>query len=218
MVNRLRDRRLHESGIRYPRDWADGTCRYGHDITTEHNIGLEARGQYCFYGMRCLACRREARALTHQTRLRQHDWANAVKTCAYCGLDFRPGERDTTRNSWDTWQKRRYCGTSCSSKAAKLGPGVRHIHADVVAPKPGWQAHAACYGAHRDNFYPDSETYSRSEIAEHEQWIIQTYCARCPVRQACLLDSLARRDYFGVQGGMRGSVRETYVPPEQVSA
>jgi hypothetical protein len=218
MANRTRDRSKHINGIRYPHDWAHGTCRSGHDITLEHNIGIEARGEYGLYGMRCQACRRETRSLTHNTRLREHNWATAVKTCAYCGLEFRPGQRDTTRNSWNTWEKRRYCGTACSSRGAKVGEKFQHIHARVRRPSDGWQDHAACYGAHNIDFYPDHETAgTRSEIEAHERSIINTFCARCPVRMECLNESLARRDYYGVQGGMRGVDRETYRPPRQVN-
>jgi WhiB family redox-sensing transcriptional regulator len=222
MVAQLRDRGLHATGIRYPPDWADGTCAYGHDITLETNLGLEAQRGRNHYRLRCLGCRRDSRNLVHVTRLQQRNWATAVKICDYCGLEFRPGARDTTRNSWAVWQKRRYCSTSCSSKGAKKGIHFRHIHADITAPPDGWQDRAACYGADASDFYPDHETAgSRGDIAAHERRIIAAYCDRCPVRRDCLNASLARRDYFGVQGGMRGVDRETYRPPRpprQVSA
>lgn len=54
-------------------------------------------------------------------------------------------------------------------------------------------AHAACWGAPQDMFFP-----SRGESIKAAQEI----CAGCPVREPCLDYAITNRERFGIWGGL----------------
>lgn len=67
----------------------------------------------------------------------------------------------------------------------------------VPAGRVGWQGLALCAQVDPDLFYPEK---GESALAA------KSLCARCDVRAACLGEALARREAWGVWGGL--SARE----------
>jgi WhiB family redox-sensing transcriptional regulator len=69
---------------------------------------------------------------------------------------------------------------------------------DTITPPPHWSKDAACLGAPPDLFHPEGDTATVLACTAEAK----RYCARCSVRDQCLLDSLARGERFGVFGGL----------------
>lgn len=66
----------------------------------------------------------------------------------------------------------------------------------MFSPRPAWQLSAACKWSDGEGFY--AETPTAQALAT---------CQRCPVRDACLADALARDERWGLWGGMTPSQR-----------
>lgn len=56
-----------------------------------------------------------------------------------------------------------------------------------------WWKRAACRGVDVEVFYPEHGGSARRAVA---------ICAECPVRSHCLDDALARKEEFGIWGGL----------------
>ena len=65
-----------------------------------------------------------------------------------------------------------------------------------------WQEWAACKGTNPDVFYPLDDLG-----ASHAK----SFCANCPVQEACLRYALARREKHGIWGGKTTSERESII-------
>lgn len=67
-----------------------------------------------------------------------------------------------------------------------------------------WQDRAACLGAAEENpdlFFPSPDDDDQAEEAKR-------FCARCPVRDACLDTALVAGDRYGIRGGLTAEERE----------
>lgn len=69
-----------------------------------------------------------------------------------------------------------------------------------MQPSRSWHDLAACRGVDPDLFFPQ-----RGESLDPARAI----CATCPVRVDCLEEALARKEEFGVWGGMSTGERKT---------
>ncbi|GAA2377568.1 WhiB family transcriptional regulator [Streptomyces carpaticus] len=84
------------------------------------------------------------------------------------------------------------------------------LHPDFPAPSHRrlgdhkWQDRAACLGAadeDPDLFFPSPDDDDRADEAKR-------FCARCPVRDACLDAALVAGDRHGIRGGLTAEERE----------
>lgn len=85
------------------------------------------------------------------------------------------------------------------------------IHAWRAAPdlsgdlmvRPDWHEQAACAGADSEVFFPAGDkgdiNYARA----------RTICARCPVRETCLMFALENNEVHGFWGGLNPRERRT---------
>src|SRR5690349_20507897 len=73
-------------------------------------------------------------------------------------------------------------------------------HPERAGPVTGrdWRAHAACRGTEPELFFPATESgpARAAQVAA-----AKAVCARCPVREQCLAEALARIPY-GIAGGL----------------
>ncbi|MFD3844787.1 WhiB family transcriptional regulator [Streptomyces microflavus] len=75
-------------------------------------------------------------------------------------------------------------------------PRPSHLAPDTLPPPRHWSVNAACKEEETEIFYPGpSNPGVNSAYAK-------TFCARCPVRAQCLEEALARREEYGVWGGL----------------
>jgi WhiB family redox-sensing transcriptional regulator len=77
----------------------------------------------------------------------------------------------------------------------------------LLAEDDRWWHRAACEGADLRIFFPGPKE-PPERIAE-----ARAYCARCPVRSACLADAEKTRDADAVRGGMTPAERRAARPP-----
>ncbi|HEX6844143.1 MAG TPA: WhiB family transcriptional regulator [Actinomycetota bacterium] len=68
-------------------------------------------------------------------------------------------------------------------------------------PAGAWWEGAACRGQDASVFFAPAYFEKRAEKLAREA-VAKSYCARCPVREACLEEALATRDPHGVWGGL----------------
>lgn len=91
-------------------------------------------------------------------------------------------------------------GNGPAAAADLPGPPVGFVHSDGSSPRHDWRTRAACRGVDINIFYPpedDDQCYSKEAIA---------LCARCPVRDECLMNALSGADgtnklSYGYWGG-----------------
>jgi WhiB family redox-sensing transcriptional regulator len=73
-----------------------------------------------------------------------------------------------------------------------------------------WWQYAACRGEDAGAFFAPSYFERRSEKLAREA-VAKSFCARCPVREACLEYALETRDPHGVWGGLNEMERRAEV-------
>jgi WhiB family redox-sensing transcriptional regulator len=66
-----------------------------------------------------------------------------------------------------------------------------------------WPDKAACLGIDPEVFFPAKMTVEDTQDARE-------FCASCVVVENCLAEALARREHFGVWGGMSPRQRQRY--------
>ena len=74
-------------------------------------------------------------------------------------------------------------------------------------PIPDWHEHAACAGMSEDLFFPVAETGGAGTALVEQA---KAVCAGCPVRTACLADTMSRESpssRYGVYGGLSAGDR-----------
>jgi len=64
-----------------------------------------------------------------------------------------------------------------------------------------WREFAACNGADPDLFFPNRGGSGR---------LAKMICMKCPVRELCLEDALARQEKYGIWGGMTHRERKKW--------
>ena len=64
-----------------------------------------------------------------------------------------------------------------------------------------WTTKAACRGEDPETFFP--EIYYRSDFERFKELRDKAlgFCARCPVRETCLLEALRNNERHGIWGG-----------------
>lgn len=84
----------------------------------------------------------------------------------------------------------------------------------LLGERPSWHDHALCLGRLDlcNMFYEEQPDhgYYRSEGALIKNARARAFCDVCPVAISCLEESIARRDWFGVRGGVYGSLRKRW--------
>ena len=85
-----------------------------------------------------------------------------------------------------------------------VNPGAARILPSRAADVPGrdersWRRRAACRGEDPELFFPVGTTgpAALAQIAEAKK-----ICARCPVRRECLEFAVARKQEYGIWGGL----------------
>lgn len=63
-----------------------------------------------------------------------------------------------------------------------------------------WRERASCRGVDPEIFFPVGEAWT-GKRNEARAEVALAICARCPVREACQADALARGDAWAVLGG-----------------
>jgi WhiB family redox-sensing transcriptional regulator len=72
----------------------------------------------------------------------------------------------------------------------------------MPAPGGGWRESALCAQADPEAFFPEKGGSVKAA---------KRICARCPVRRECLEEALARRERFGIRGGLTARERRPLV-------
>lgn len=62
-----------------------------------------------------------------------------------------------------------------------------------------WQQEALCRGVDPEVFFP---------VSEDDAWRAKEICGMCAVQQRCLVESLQRRERYGVWGGVTEKERQ----------
>jgi WhiB family redox-sensing transcriptional regulator len=76
----------------------------------------------------------------------------------------------------------------------------------MVVPPATTQPRPACVGLVGLHFGYEGE---RSDAAAAREERAKKVCARCPIRDACLAGALARREPYGVWGGLTTAERNS---------
>lgn len=77
-------------------------------------------------------------------------------------------------------------------------------------PAETWWEGAACRGQDASVFFAPAYFEKRAEKLARET-VAKSYCAVCPVREACLEEALGTRDPHGVWGGLNEMERRALV-------
>lgn len=73
-----------------------------------------------------------------------------------------------------------------------------------------WRAKAACADYNPELWFPVSE--EGTQAFEDQARSARHICGACPVRDSCLEDARARREAFGIRGGLSPQERNVRVP------
>ncbi len=89
------------------------------------------------------------------------------------------------------------------------GSAPEHSTMVFVSPKdqPGWWDRASCSGPQRALFFPPG-TFERKDEKLSREARAKEICKTCPVKQPCLDFALAKREPFGIWGGLNENERK----------
>lgn len=65
-----------------------------------------------------------------------------------------------------------------------------------------WTTEAACRGQDPNLFYPEIYYRNERDVFNEMHDRALSFCNRCSVREACLIDALKRKERHGIWGGL----------------